>query len=295
MIALIEKSSVSVKIITTQYPFTERESPVKDWQHAQDRLQQLFDYHRVGVITDFDGVLSPIVPRPEDAKPTARNIELLTELQKHITLIAAVSGRAVADVRGRIGLEEMVYSGNHGLERWQDGEVVVAPAVAPYVPAMQELVAELRDKLPEGTEIEDKGATYTIHYRNAPDPAAAQTQLAAILTSLTEGRDLRVHEGRMIFELRPPLDMNKGTVFRQIIEEYDLQAALYLGDDTTDADALIAAKELRDAGKCYALGVGVIDAETPIIVQESADITASGVSDVEELFAWLWEAAANAS
>ncbi len=268
---------------------------MKNWQHAQDRLQQLFDYHRVGIITDFDGVLSPIVPRPEDARPTPRNIELLTHLQKHVTLVAAVSGRAVADVRGRIGLEEMVYSGNHGLERWQDGAVVVAPAVAPYVPAMQELVAELRDKLPEGTEIEDKGATYTIHYRNAPDPAAAQTQLAAILTSLTEGRDLRVHEGRMIFELRPPLDMNKGTVFRQIIEEYDLQAALYLGDDTTDADALIAAKELRDAGKCYALGVGVIDAETPIIVQESADITASGVSDVEELFAWLWEAAANAS
>jgi trehalose 6-phosphate phosphatase len=268
---------------------------VKDWQYAQDQLQQLFDYHRVGIITDFDGVLSPIVPRPEDATPTPRNIELLTELQKHVTLVAAISGRAVADVRSRIGLPELVYSGNHGLERWQDGQVVVSPAVAPYVPPMREVISLLRDRLPEGAEIEDKGATFTIHYRNAPNPDAAMRDLQQMLAELTEGKEVRVHQGRMIFELRPPLDNNKGTVFRQLIDEYDLQAAMYLGDDTTDADALLAAKELREAGKCFALGVGVVDDETPEIVQESADITASGVSDVESLFAWLLEAAANAS
>jgi len=268
---------------------------VKDWQHAQDRLQQLFDYRRVGIITDFDGVLSPIVPRPDDAAPTPRNIALLTELQGLVTLVAAVSGRAVADVRQRIGIPNMVYSGNHGLERWENGEVVVAPAVEPYVPNMQALVRELDGKWPEGVQVEDKGATFTIHYRNTPDPEAAAQQLGDLLDEMVEGRDLRVHQGRMIFELRPPLDMNKGTVFRQLIEEYELEAAIYLGDDTTDADALIAAKELREAGTCYALGVGVIDAETPKIVQESADITASGVSDVEALFAWLSEAAANAS
>jgi len=268
---------------------------VKEWQHATDRLQQLFDYRRVGIITDFDGVLSPIVPRPEDAAPTPRNLELLATLQEHVTLVAAISGRAVADVRQRIGLPNLVYSGNHGLERWENDEVVVAPAVAPYVPNMQELIAELRDKLPQGAEVEDKGATFTIHYRNTPDPEAAAQQLGSVLDTMASERDLRVYQGRMIFELRPPLDMNKGTVFRQLIAEYELEAAIYLGDDTTDADALLAAKELREAGTCYGLGVGVIDAETPRIVYESADITASGVSDVEALFAWLADAAANAS
>lgn len=270
---------------------------MKDWQHGQDRLQQLFDYHRVGIITDFDGVLSPIVPKPDDAMPTPRNRELLEALQKHVTLVAAVSGRAVADVRKRVGLPDLVYSGNHGLERWQDGQVVVAPAVAPYVPNMQEAIREIKQHLPAGAELEDKGATVSIHYRNTADPAQVARDFATLFDRIAYERNLKVNRGRMVFELRPPLDINKGVVFKQLVSEHNLEAALYMGDDTTDADALNAARELREAGQCYALGIGVLSGEeTPAIVQESADLTVSGsVSGVEELLAWLLDAASNAS
>ncbi|MFN8453024.1 MAG: trehalose-phosphatase, partial [Anaerolineae bacterium] len=80
---------------------------------------------------------------------------------------------------------------------------------------------------------------------------------------------------------------NKGTAFARLIAEYALAAAIYIGDDVTDADALIAAQSLRRGGTCYALGVGVESDDTPAVLQDNADLLVSGVSGVEALLDWL--------
>lgn len=267
------------------------------WQDADARamLEKLFDYDRFGLITDMDGTVSPIVPIPSDAAPTERNRELLAELHGKLALVAVVSGRAAADVRERVNLPQLTYSGNHGLERWADGAVQLAPQAKPYRPNLEAAAAQIEKIAPEGMWIEDKQATLSVHYRHTDDPEQTAKTFAPRFEAIVKENDLRLFQGRMIFELRPPLDVNKGTIFEQLITENALDAAIYIGDDTTDADALKKAQQLRADGRCYSVAVGVESDETPDVVTASSDVMVSGVSDVEALFAWLSEKSSSAS
>jgi trehalose-6-phosphatase len=70
-----------------------------------------------------------------------------------------------------------------------------------------------------------------------------------------------------------------------LIEQHSLRAAIFLGDDQTDTDAFAVLHELRSAGCCATLNVGVNDLETPSSVREQADLLVEGVHGVERLLA----------
>jgi trehalose 6-phosphate phosphatase len=93
-----------------------------------------------------------------------------------------------------------------------------------------------------------------------------------------------------VFELRPPVDINKGTVLAQLVRQHALNAAVFLGDDTTDADALAVARRLRRDGTCYTVGIGVASAHTPPSVHENADLLLPDVQAVESFLDWLLNA-----
>lgn len=257
-----------------------------------DLLKPLLKAERLGVISDMDGTLSPIVSTPASAIVTPLNRQLLAQLAQRIALVAVISGRRVADVRQRVGLDDVVYIGNHGLEYWRDGEAVLAPDVAKYRPALEAAASQLRDRLAPGMWVEDKGASLSIHYRNVANPDIIATRYAPILDDTAARHQLRVFSGRMIFELRPPLPIHKGTALRQLISDYRLSTAVYLGDDTTDADALAMAKTLRDTAVCHSVGVGVLSDDTPDVVRDAADVLVEGVSGVESFLSWLASASA---
>jgi trehalose 6-phosphate phosphatase len=261
------------------------------WQSAiSDLLEPLKTHPRAGVITDMDGTISPIIDEPDLARVTPNNRHFLQNLQPCMALIAVVSGRAVADVRRRVDLPGLIYVGNHGLEQWADDKVVLSLDAAPYRPHLEAAIVEMNRALQSGMSIEDKGATLTLHYRQTPNPSAAADAIRPIIQAIAENHALQLFEGRMIFELRPPVQINKGTAFRQLIQAYRLTAALYLGDDTTDVDALRMARQLRQSSICHAVGIGVQSPDMPGAVADNADLLASGVSDVETLFDWLWNA-----
>lgn len=249
-----------------------------------DYLRELTTRARLGVVTDMDGTISPVALTPDSAYVTPRARDLLHQLHERVALVAVVSGRAVADLRERVGLPELVYVGNHGLERWRDGRIDAAPEAVAARPALAAAAAELRSRLLPGMLLEDKGVTLAIHYRMADDPEQAQTIFASLVRRAAEMHSLAAFDGRMSFELRPPVKINKGTTFRRLVAEYELDAAVFLGDDTTDADALAAAQALRQAGTCYALAVGVDSEETPEVVRASSDVLVPGVAGVED---WL--------
>ncbi|MCA9902387.1 MAG: trehalose-phosphatase [Anaerolineae bacterium] len=263
-------------------------TPAIDWNEATDSLlAPLLTASRLGLVTDVDGTISPIVNQPEAAQVTPRSRELLAALADKLALVGVISGRAVADVQARVGISTLVYVGNHGLERWANGRVEVTPEAQKYRPALEAVAEGVRDHLLPGMQIEDKGATYSIHYRNVADPGHAEAELTPLLQRLTTQHAIRLFQGRMIFELRPPLDIDKGTAFDALVRDYRLDAAIYLGDDTTDADALRACKRLRAAKTCYAIGLGVVADETPAAVIESADVLAHGIPQVEAFLNWL--------
>jgi trehalose 6-phosphate phosphatase len=154
---------------------------------------------------------------------------------------------------------------------------------------------QIEPYLQPGMWIEDKETTLSVHYRQADVPDDIARKLTPQIVQIAADHGLRFFEGRRIFEIRPPIDVNKGTAFRHLVAEYRLDAAIYIGDDVTDTDAFRAARALRESGECYALGVGVESDVTPELVTETSDLSASGVSGVESLLAWLLSACKESS
>lgn len=259
-----------------------------------DLLRPFLSARRSGLITDVDGTISPIAPTPDAAFVTPRSRDALRRLSDHLALVAVISGRAVDDVRERVGLPELTYIGNHGLERWHAGSIEVLPEAAAYRPALEQVIAAVQPLLRPGMLLEDKRVTLSIHYRLADDPDATAVELAPAVERITRENGLAFVPGRMIFEVRPPLKIDKGSAFERLIRDHALDAALYIGDDTTDADALKMARTLRASSEIYSLGVGVESDETPLEVADNADWLVSGVSGVE-LFLEAILSAASAS
>ena len=264
---------------------------VPEWETAKETLlKEFLSHERIGVITDMDGVLAPVVRVFTDATVTEKNRELLAKLHGQVALVAVISGRAVADIIDRVKLPQLTYSGNHGMERRIDGETKIIPEVEAYLPGLQAAKGLIQRWQPEGMAVEDKGASITVHYRNTSDPDAIEEEYEPIMKRIAKQNKLQVYQGRKLFELRPPLDINKGTAFKQLVEEFKLDAAIYLGDDTTDVDAFSMAQTLREAGDAFCMGAGVVDDDTLPIVRETADVLISGVTGVESFLEWLSDA-----
>lgn len=261
------------------------------WKRATDSvLNNLVTKTRLGLISDVDGTLSPIVDQPDKAHVTAHNLDLLAGLSADLTLVALISGRAAEDLRQRVGLPGIIYVGNHGLERWEGGRTAYQAEALAFQPAMQEALKELQALKSPGINMEDKGITISLHYRQSPESESFAREHEALLEKIAAGHGLILSKGRKVFEFKPPLQIDKGSAFRQLVDEAKLDGAIYIGDDTTDVAALVAAKEMREEGICEAWGIGVQSEEAPAEVEETADLLALGVADVEDFLDWLLNA-----
>ncbi len=105
-------------------------------------------------------------------------------------------------------------------------------------PQIESLIEELAPSMGElaGVELEDKGASLTLHYRRM-DPVDFP-KLRALVDDLALPEQVRMHEGKMVFEFRPKVEWNKGFAIRRILRRIDLSddAVIFLGDDATDED-----------------------------------------------------------
>jgi trehalose 6-phosphate phosphatase len=253
-----------------------------------DVIQDLLASDSMGLLTDVDGTISEIASSPSEAKVSEVCRDSLSLLSRHLPLVAAVSGRPAAEARETIGVEGMVYVGNHGLDRWEGGDVRLAAGAEGYPAVIADVLRELKQSLSiGGLLLENKGVTASIHYRRSRDHRSARKAILAAVEGLAGARDLKVTEGRMVVELRPPLEIDKGSAVCSLIRERRLESAVYLGDDSTDADVFRAFHE-RDVG-FKGLGIGVVSAETPQVVVENADFVVRGVSEAEQFLRLLAE------
>jgi len=237
----------------------------------------------VAIFTDIDGTLAPIVPTPDMSEVPAELKELLARLSERCLLVAGVSGRKTEDALDLVGLADVVYFGNHGFEILRDSKVEVTPEALPYLEKVQELEARAREELaPLGAFVEEKGITASIHYRNAP-PEVGERAVEFVKRE-GERLGLRITVGRGVVEARPPIQADKGTAVRTLVEEYAPERAMFIGDDTTDLDAfreLVALREERTLREI--LRVGVASEEGPPEITSEADIVVDGVEGVSEV------------
>lgn len=236
-----------------------------------------------GLVTDIDGTISAIAATPEEAtvEPAAR--EALRRLASRLALVGVVSGRAAAAGRAMVGLDEIAYVGNHGMERLHRGTTWAHPGAAAgaggLTAALAEVEAGARSAGADaGLLIENKGLSGTVHYRLAADPAAARATLLPLAVAAAARHGLVVTEGRLIAELRPNVVVNKGTALVDLVAEHRLRGVVFLGDDLTDVDGFVALRTLREAGEVATLRVGVLAAETPPRVREEIDVAVPGVA-----------------
>lgn len=265
------------------------------WSENKETLHKWLSQTRRGLLSDMDGTLSPIVNHPDDARATPKNLELLEKLNQQLELVGIITGRAVNDVREKVNIEGLVYAGNHGMEQWENGEVIVPPEIAAFRPNLEVVIQQVEPHLLDGMLLEDKQSTLSIHYRNATEPDHIVRDFQSILAPIVEDNNLDLFSGRMIFEIRPAVKINKGVAFQQLIETHNLSAAMYIGDDTTDVDAFVVARQLRETDTCYSLAIGVESDDMPSAVADTADMMVSGVSDVEAFLSWLVSASSASS
>ena len=149
---------------------------------------------------------------------------------------------------------------------WKDGKMVAEclnENVRQYRKAIKAALDELRPHLTVGMWIEDKYATASVHYRMTPRPDQVPDTLKPLIDNIVNRYGLKFSEGRYVFEIRPPIETNKGTALAEIVEEHNLEAVIYLGDDLTDVDAMKMARQLREIETCQAIAVGVIPEQYP--------------------------------
>src|SRR5215216_1201516 len=233
----------------------------------------------VALLTDIDGTLAPIVPTPDMSEISDEIRDSLRRLSRKCLLVAAISGRKTEDALGLLGLEDVVYFGNHGFEILRDGEVEVIPEALPYLERVEELEQLAREELaPEGAFVEEKGITASVHYRNVGREVGERS--VEFVKNEGERLGLRITVGRGVVEARPPIRADKGTATRKVVEEYGPEKALFMGDDTTDLDAFRELDALREEGTLSEmLRVGVKNEEGPPEIDSEADL----VVDIEEV------------
>ncbi len=229
--------------------------------HHFQQLIGRFQGRRPAVFLDYDGTLTPIVERPELAVISDEMRMTLAELARHCT-VAIVSGRDRRDVGRLVALDTLFYAGSHGFD-------IVGPAGSllkfqkgrEFLPQLDEAERNLHEELEaiEGAQVERKKFAIAVHFRRVPENLREDVE-KAVDRIFDRSRGLRKTGGKMIFELRPDIDWDKGKALTWLLGGLHLDphevVPIYLGDDLTDEDAFT---EIEENG----IGILVRDDERP--------------------------------
>ena len=212
-----------------------------------DEIRTLLSGRRVAVFLDYDGTLTPIVERPEDALLPAETRAAIERLAA-LAPVAIVSGRDLADVRRLIGIEGITYAGSHGFD------VVLPDGSAhqrgtEFLPALEAAERDLRARLASvpGAQIEAKRFAIAVHVRRVREELVRDVEAAVAGVAAADPR-LRRTGGKKVFEIRPAVAWDKGKALLWLLDVLELGPdvlPVYVGDDETDEDAFRA---VRDRG-----------------------------------------------
>lgn len=250
--------------------FQSRTTEIGEWLDAAEGLT-------LGL--DFDGTLAAIGPDPEETEIHPESREAVEQLVDHPNVeVTAISGRRLADLIERVGIDGIGYAGNHGLEMQIDGETEIHPDAAAAQSTIDELCAEIRSELDHvpGCFVEEKGVTASVHFRQTPDEYVSE--VLDTIESLVESRgdDIHLVDGKKVREIRPDVDWNKGHVVERLIERApDDWQTMYVGDDTTDEDAFRALQPS---------GIGILVGDR---ADTDADYRVESHEQVPSLLEWI--------
>ena len=260
-------------------------SPAATLVEALEPLRS--DPDHAAILLDIDGTLAPIVRHAADAHVPEATRTLLIEIAKRYGVVGCVSGRRAATARQIVAIGTIAYVGNHGGELLRPGATrpEVDPELATWTARVRAFAARALTAEHQRLRVrgEDKDAIAAFHWRGAPDEHAAEASVREIAAE-AEREGFVVHWGRKVLEVRPPVALDKGIGIARLLRGSPAEAALYVGDDTTDLDAFRGLRELVQSDALQAaLCVAVDSDEAPAELAREADLTLEGTHGVREL------------
>jgi len=208
-----------------------------------NRIEPVLINEPVFLFLDYDGTVIPIRDKPGHAIISRRVKGLLRALSKTPRCkLAIISGRSLENISRVVGLKNIIYAGNHGLELKGPGIRFKSPVSKKHKAILQKINRDFRRKLApiKGALIENKGLSLTVHYRLvAPKQIPlVKTIFRQITASHLRRKEIRVRPGKMVIEAIPPVDWNKGKAVQWLLKKGGHSAfPVYIGDDLTDEDA----------------------------------------------------------
>ncbi len=263
----------------------ERKTPqVSQVDQVRRRLMPWLSARPAAVLfLDYDGTLTPIVARPEDAKLSPRTRAALLQAARNPALdVVIVSGRTLDDVRKRVGIPGITYVGDHGFQIEGPGVSLRHEGLEHYREAIDAAAARLEKLDVKGARVERKAATVSYHVRQVAEEEREEAQRQA--EQILRRRHLRVTHGKMVVEGRPAVDWHKGQAVLYVLTQRhgaDWPArtrALYIGDDVTDEDAFLS---LRGIGRSIQVAITEPSPST------AADYRLPDPDAVLQLLRWL--------
>ena len=258
----------------------------QDWEAFVASVRE--DPAHAGFILDFDGTLSGIAPTPAEARALPGASGVLATLAGRYPLVAILSGRRAEDLSGLIPATGVRYVGLYGAEelggprrparrRMGSSEALLTTPHGPGPGLADEATAFIQREALFGAEVEDKGHSVALHYRNATSPAAGEA-IAAWARDRARALGLQVRPGKMVVELTRP-GPTKAEALERLVAGAGIRRLVVAGDDVADVAALRRAGELLGAG---ALRIGVRSPEAPAALEEVADVMVPGPESVLE-------------
>ena len=252
-----------------------------------DEVTSLLNGPPVGLLLDLDGTISEMVPDPAGSSVSQAARSAVEGLWLKLALVAIVTGRAALQARDIVGLQDLTYVGNHGLERLEKGLLVVAEEAGPFLPMLKGLLERLKERFPSGDLLfEDKGGSFAVHYRLTDDPDKSQRDLLDAVQEMA-GDQVKVVLGKTVINVLPPVELDKGTAAVSLVKEHRLSGAILIGDDVTDIDLFQAGNRLSGLGGFTSLCIAVVGEGSPSELEEEADFTLESVGEVEDFLTWM--------
>jgi trehalose 6-phosphate phosphatase len=220
-------------------------------EHLLSVWPEVVDRFRVAthilLLTDYDGTLTPIMERPELAN-LAESMRLMLEAlaRRYDFTVGVISGRALADLKEKVGISGIIYAGNHGLEIEGPGISFVNPVAEELKPLLFIMHHVLNRSLGaiRGVFVENKGLSLSIHYRLAREHRADEVEgiVKKVVGNAEATGKAKITSGKKVYEVRPAVAWNKGKAVKLLMKKYGKGGRssgllpIYLGDDLTDED-----------------------------------------------------------
>jgi alpha,alpha-trehalase len=229
----------------TQEPCSRQADPPSAL-HRFEEIEARLEGRSPALFLDYDGTLTEIAERPEDAILAEDVRDLLRELAQQCP-VAIVSGRDLQTVSELVGVAGLGYIGSHGFDiSGPTGTGTRIEVALEYLEALDAAERELRARVEpiQGSQVERKKFSIATHFRRVGEQEQRVAVKNAIEEVLSHHPDLTIGHGHEVLEVLPRVDWNKGRAVLWLLEELELDAArvcpMYVGDDATDENAFVA-------------------------------------------------------